>query len=201
MGAEIRPYRPEDLDAVYDICVRTAARGGDATGVYLSDDLMPDAYAGPYLELTPELAFVVDDGGVVGGYVVGCADTAAFVAAYQDRWVPRLTGKYPPPAESGSSAWLVEAVLDPSRMLLPEVAGHPAHLHIDLLPPYQGGGYGRALIETFLAAVAAAGAPAVHLSMDPGNTRAHGFYLHLGFRPIEITSRERDDIFLGRPTS
>jgi ribosomal protein S18 acetylase RimI-like enzyme len=198
---EIRPYRSGDRAAIYDICVRTAAAGGDARGVHPSDDLLPDAFAGPYLELAPELAFVVDDGGTVGGYVVGCADTPAFAAAYRERWSPRMSAKYPPAAAAGSSAWLVAAVQDPSRMVLPEVAGYPAHLHIDLLPPYQGGGHGRALIGTFLAAAARAGAPAVHLSMDPANTRARGFYEHLGFRPIEITSRERDDIFLGRPTS
>ena len=47
--AVIRPYRPSDHAAVYDVCVRTADVGGDARGKYHSDDLMPDLFAGPYL--------------------------------------------------------------------------------------------------------------------------------------------------------
>ena len=51
-----------DLRAVYDVCVRTADAGGDARGMYSSDDLMPDLFAGPYVFLEPEFAFVLDDG-------------------------------------------------------------------------------------------------------------------------------------------
>jgi ribosomal protein S18 acetylase RimI-like enzyme len=200
MAAEIRPYRPSDLAAVYDVCVRTAAAGGDARGMYWSDDLMPDTWAGPYVELEPELAFVLDDDGTVGGYILGCADTPAFTAAYRERWLPKVAGKYPEPSAAGDSEWLVDCLLRPERMLVPEVVDFPAHLHMDLLPPYQGSGHGRALMETFLAAAARQGAPAVHLGVDPANARALGFYEHLGFRPIEITSREMGAVFLGRPT-
>ena len=202
--AEIRAYRPADHDAVYDVCVRTAAAGGDARGLYLDDDLMPDVFAGPYVELAPELAFVLDDGGTAVGYVVGCADTVAFAAAFRERWLPAVAGKYPSRDEVAAvhedSAWLVAALHDPDRMVIPELAEYPAHLHIDLLPPYQGGGHGRALIETFLAAAAREGAAAVHLGVDPRNRRALGFYAHLGFRPIDITSRKVSAVFLGRPT-
>jgi GNAT superfamily N-acetyltransferase len=44
------------------------------------------------------------------------------------------------------------------RMLWRELPRYPAHLHIDLLPGFQGSGYGRQLIGTFCAAVAEAGA-------------------------------------------
>ena len=58
----IRPYRESDNAAVYDVCVRTAEAGGDARGKYRSDDLMPDLFAGPYVFLEPDFAFVLDDG-------------------------------------------------------------------------------------------------------------------------------------------
>jgi hypothetical protein len=89
----IRPYREKDLAVVYDICVRTAAAGRDARGRYRSDDLMGDLFAGPYLFLAPELAFVLDDGRRPAGYVLGTADTAAFARAYRERWIPRLAGR------------------------------------------------------------------------------------------------------------
>jgi len=201
VATTIRPYRPADRDAVYDVCVRTADAGGDARGLYVSDDLMPDAFAGPYLALEPGLAFVLDAGGRAVGYVVGCADTAAFVAAVRERWLPRMTGRYPPDASYGSSEWLVRDLYHPERMLLPELAGYPAHLHVDVLPEHQGAGHGRALIETFLAAAAGRGARALHLGVAPANRRALGFYAHLGFHRIPITSREVGAVFLGRSTA
>ena len=87
--AVIRPYRESDHAAVYDVCVRTADVGGDARGKYHSDDLMPDLFAGPYVFLEPDFAFVLDDGQRAVGYVIGTPDTAAFARAYRARWIPR----------------------------------------------------------------------------------------------------------------
>ncbi len=49
-----------------------------------------------------------------------------------------------------------------------------------------------------LAAVAAAGANAVHLGMNPGNDGARAFYLRLGFHPIPVD--RPDTLYLGRST-
>ncbi|HEX2742793.1 MAG TPA: hypothetical protein VHN16_00115 [Streptosporangiaceae bacterium] len=95
----IRPYHERDLAAVYAICVQTADGGGDARGQYRSDDLMPDLFAGPYVFLEPQLAFVLDDGRDPVGYVLGTADTAAFARAYREQWIPRLAGRYPVPPQ------------------------------------------------------------------------------------------------------
>jgi len=182
--------------------VRTADAGGDARGRWSTDDLMPDLFAGPYVDLEPDRAFVLDDGGRVVGYVIGTADTAGFVRAWRAQWLPHLAVRYAePPGPPGTpEEAMVVLGFRPERMLLPELAAHPAHLHIDLLPEVQGAGHGRALIDTFLAAAARAGAPAVHLGMDPANDRARGFYDRLGFTPIAVPSVP-DVVFLGRPTT
>jgi ribosomal protein S18 acetylase RimI-like enzyme len=184
---EIRPYRPADLPAVYDICVRTADAGEDARGRYSTDDLMGDLFAGPYVHLEPELAFVLDDGGTAVGYVVGTADTAAFVKRYRDEWIPLLGDKYrmPPPAPRTAEQDMVALHFLPERMIVPELADHPAHLHIDLLPPYQGRGHGRRLIDAF-AGAARRRASAVHLGMLTANVRARGFYDRLGFEVLPV---------------
>jgi len=190
MAAVIRPYREADLDAVYDVCVRTADGGADARGKYRSDDLMPDLFAGPYVFLEPDFAFVLDDGRRAVGYVIGTPDTAAFVRAYRARWIPRLAGRYPvppvPPVPPDSpDDEMIPLHYRPERLLWPGLAEYPAHLHIDLLPPFQGAGYGRALMETFYAAAARAGAAGVHLTVMAANVTAIGFYRRLGFRPLE----------------
>ncbi|GAB7191902.1 N-acetyltransferase [Kineococcus sp. NUM-3379] len=184
----VRPYRPGDLPAVYDICVRTAAAGGDARGRYSTDDLMPDLFAGPYVTAEPELAFVLDVGGRAVGYVLGTADTAGFVRWYRDVWIPRLDGKYPvPPSPPRTPEEEMVALHHrPERMLVPELAAYPAHLHIDLLPEHQGRGHGRVLIGTFLAALARAGVGAVHLGMVSTNTGARAFYDRMGFTEIPV---------------
>ncbi|HEU5386906.1 MAG TPA: GNAT family N-acetyltransferase [Streptosporangiaceae bacterium] len=203
--AHIRPYRDSDLRAVYDVCVRTADAGGDARGMYSSDDLMPDLFAGPYVFLEPEFAFVLDDGERPVGYVLGTPDTAAFVRAYRERWMPRLDGRYPVPPQqpAGSPASREDEMIAlhyrPERLLWPGLEAYPAHLHIDLLPPFQGGGHGRALMETFYAAAARGGAPGVHLAVMAANTRALGFYRHLGLRRLEpATPGESSVVYLGR---
>lgn len=181
---EIRLYRPADRADVYNVCVRTAAAGGDATGIYSSDDLMPDVFAGPYLEFQPDLAFVVDVGGRVAGYVIAAADTRAFVERVRQEWVPTFASKYPEP--SPTDAPIVAMGVDPERMLVPEVDEYPAHLHIDLLPELQGQGCGRALIDTLRAELARRGIPGLHLTMDPANLPARAFYDRLGF--VELPS-------------
>jgi len=196
----IRPYRPADRAAVYDVCMRTADAGGDARGRWSTDDLMPDLFAGPYVDLQPELAFVLDDGRQVVGYVIGTADTAAFARLLRTEWLPRMTAKYPEPDDQRTPEQrMVGLLYRPERMLVPELAAHPAHLHIDLLPSHQGAGHGRALIDTFRAAVAEAGAPALHVGVDPANTRALGFYARLGFTPIPVAGAGRVS-YLGLPT-
>ena len=198
----IRSYRPADLGAVYDICVRTADGGADARGMYLDDRLMGDIFAAPYVVLEPEHAHVLDDGsGAAVGYILGTSDTATFVRRYRDEWLPATADRYPAPADPPvtGSDMMLNLHLNPERMLVPELAEYPAHLHIDLLPEWQGKGFGRGLMDAFLAGVRAAGAPKVHLGMVPTNTGARAFYERLGF--TVIPPHEPTVLYMGRETA
>ncbi|WP_199425297.1 GNAT family N-acetyltransferase [Actinotalea solisilvae] len=186
---QIRAYRPADRDDVYDVCVRTADAGGDARGQYSTDDFMPDLFAGPYLHLEPELAFVLDDGDRVVGYVLGAADTARWAAEHRARWLPLVADRYPRatgPGPRTPQEDLTELLHHPERNVHPGLEAYPAHLHIDVLPEHQGAGHGRALIRTYLAALRAAGVPAVHLGMVTANTPARAFYDRLGFHELPV---------------
>src|SRR5271154_143061 len=187
MAARIRRYEDADHDAVYDICVRTADAGGDARGKYRTDDLMPDLFAGPYVFLEPGLAFVLDDGERAVGYVIGTPDTAAFARAYRERWIPHLADRYqvPPDPPLTLDDEMLALHYRPERLLWQGLPSYPAHLHIDLLPPFQGNGHGRKLIDIFCAAVANAGAAGVHVCVVNENTKAFGFYDRVGFTPLE----------------
>lgn len=181
----IRPYRAEDRADVYDVCVRTAAAGGDARGQYSTDELMPDVFAGPYVELEPQTALVVDTGQRVAGYIIGTADTRAFVERVRAEWLPAFSARYrhvDPPVTREDE--IVHMGFTPERMLIPELDEYPAHLHIDLLPELQGQGLGRALIDELRALLRDRGVGGLHLTMDPANVAARAFYDRLGFVPL-----------------
>jgi ribosomal protein S18 acetylase RimI-like enzyme len=186
---------------VYDVCVETADAARGVRGRYSTDDLVPDIFAGPYLFLEPEHAYVLDNGERAVGYVIGTASTPDFVAAYQERWLPRLRTRYQPP--SGPPATEEEqrlsSMFHPERMLLPELTPHPAHLHINLLADYRGAGHGRELVSTFLASVAAAGAASCYLGVSQANVNARRFYAKLGWHPIEVPGIPAGT-FLAHPT-
>ncbi|WP_432176385.1 GNAT family N-acetyltransferase [Streptomyces sp. Tue6028] len=199
----IRAYRPADRADVAHVCVSTADEGGDSRALYPDEELMPSLFAEPYCHLEPELAFVLDDGsGRVVGYIVGTADTDVFVRAFRDKWIPRVADRYPAPtAPPGTPSEQMIALLHtPERMLVPELADHPAHLHIDLLPDFQRRGHGRALMSTFLAALYDRGVPAVHLGMVTANVAARAFYDRLGFHEIDVPD-PGPLTYLGRSTA
>lgn len=189
MPVTIRPYQPRDREAVHDICVRTAHNGGDSREIYPDLMLMPSIFAGPYLRLEPELAFVADDGERAVGYILGTADTPSFVRRYRAEWLPELArGRYPAPVRPAEtpSETMVELMHRPERMLVPELAAYPAHLHIDLLPDHQRVGHGRRLMNAFLDRLHRDGVPAVHLGMVSENTSARAFYDRVGFHRIAV---------------
>jgi ribosomal protein S18 acetylase RimI-like enzyme len=204
---EIRPYRSSDRTAVAEVCVRTAAAGGDARGLYSDDSLMAEVYALPYVEHSPELAFMVveqvpatvgdplavDDGRLLG-YVVGVADTREFVTWWEREWTPGFVRRHPEPGPpTGAEPAYTEAALlrdgaHPQRMLRSlsdgQLADFPAHLHIDLVPEAQGRGLGRRLMDTLREALVHQGAPGLHLGYDPANSSARAFYDRLGFHEL-----------------
>ncbi|MEU6142840.1 N-acetyltransferase [Streptomyces sp. NPDC047081] len=198
----IRPYRPEDREALDDICVRTAHNGQDSRPFYADPGIFPTIFATPYACLEPELAFVLDDGhGRAVGYIVGTVDTPGFVEAFRTKWLPLVADRYPEPAgvPSTQDEEMIALLHHPERMIVPEVAAYPAHLHIDLLPAWQGRGHGRELMRTFLRALHVRGVAAAHLCMVTANTPARAFYDRLGFHEIDVPN-PGPVTYLGRTT-
>jgi ribosomal protein S18 acetylase RimI-like enzyme len=197
MDYSIRRFRPGDAAKVYEVCLRTGNAGADATGDYDDPELLGHVFAGPYLALAPEFAFMLVDGdGAVVGYALGTPDTAAFFRDCERAWWPALRKRYPERPRRTSDAALVHAIHRPSSTPAEVLADYPAHLHIDLLPQAQGAGHGRALMEQLLGALADAGAPGVHMGVAAANVRAVGFYERLGF--TTLSSREDGRVMVKR---
>jgi ribosomal protein S18 acetylase RimI-like enzyme len=195
MTSTVRPYREPDRAALYEICVRTGDRGDDISGQLHDPLLLPDVFVGPYVTLEPELAFVLTADERPVGYILGTADTEAFVAAYREQWLPQVAR----PAQAPSDEELAALLHSPEWMSRPELAADfPAHLHIDLLPQARGKGHGRALMEAFRGALRAAGAPGVHLATSASNDSAQQFYRRVGFVPLPAQPLA-GAVLMGRP--
>lgn len=185
---EIRAYRPTDRTAVAMICTRTGDSGGDATGHFSTDDLLPDIYALPYVDHEPELALLVDAGDGAIGYVLGTADTVAFDRWFVDTWWPTVAGTYAEAAADGRASageqGIIRSATERGGLPAELLEQYPAHLHIDLLPETQGLGVGRSLIDAFCGLLRDRGVPGVHLGVGVRNTGAHRFYERTGFTRV-----------------
>jgi GNAT superfamily N-acetyltransferase len=198
----IRLYREADRDSMFDVCMRTGWAGRDARGFYQDQELLPNIFAAPFAALEPDLAFVLDNGERVVGYVVGTSDTVRFAQEFRERWLPSVAERHPRPTDEPTSHDEVMANLlhNPESMIIPDLADYPAHMHIDILPEYQGGGYGRGLMRAQLTALHRAGAPRVFLGMLTANTAARVFYEKVGFHMVPVAN-PGPLTYLGRSTA
>lgn len=187
----IRPVRPDDLDALYDICLETGDSGADASRLHQDRQILGEIYAAPYALLEPDLALVAEDDQGVAAYMVGTADTRTFEARCEAEWWPSRRTLYADPRTTGASPrdwtqdqWRALQIHLPFPIPEPVVAEAPAHLHINLLPRLQGQGVGQALMDAWMPLAAAKGARAVHLGCSATNHRALRFYDAYGFRRL-----------------
>lgn len=173
-----------------EICLLTGAAGGDATGRWSDDDLLPDLFVEPYVTFAPGWAWVVelDDpeaGPEIQGYLLAVSDTDAFVSWWEDTWTPWFAASYVRPEEPYSQEEdLVQRGYEPGVIRIPELAAYPAHLHVDLLPAAQGQGWGTKLVGRLRSELADVGVPGVFASLDAENVTAPAFYEKSGFAEL-----------------
>lgn len=183
----IRPARRDDLERLYEICLRTADAGADATALHTDPALPGHVWAAPYLLHEPAHAFVVVDADDrAGGYVLAVRDSRRFEAVLEREWWPELRARYALGVAGRSPAdeATVALIHDPPTALDEIVGRYPSHLHIDLLPAFQGRGNGRRLIRAVQDSLVDAGSPGVHLGVSARNERATAFYRAVGFTEL-----------------
>lgn len=197
---QIRRATSGDRQGLYDICLRTADSGADASALYGNPKVPGTIWAVPYAVFAPDFAFVLAQGEALLGYVLAVPDTEAFGAQLQRDWWPAARAEFSgaiPRTEIEASA--LARIMTPEHHDKSLLADYPAHLHINLLPEAQSGGWGRKLIETELDALRKAGVKGVHLGVSPVNERAKGFYRHLGFADLSRDGRVTFAMALAEP--
>lgn len=182
-------------------------------------DLVPLIFALPYVLLYPEYTFILDSGhGDCVGYCLAAPCTATYLERYKSEYLPTLDRtRYPPPpptpglvagneieraGKTGNvAAALLQRLYNPDEALLhrqwPELLiEYPAHLHIDILPEYQGGGGGRSLMRALMAKLKEDRVRGIHLMKSGDNKGAEIFYNRVGFNrfPVVMDGGESGEV-------
>ncbi|MGH8948731.1 MAG: GNAT family N-acetyltransferase, partial [Acidimicrobiia bacterium] len=161
----IRPVESDDLDALYEVCLRTGDAGDDATDHFADPRLLGEVYVGPYLMMPSGIGYTAVEEDVPSGYVLAAVDTRRFEAECEAAWWPPLRARYPRVVDAGTptdDAEVIALIHDPESPPDEIVARYPAHLHIDLLPVLQGRGVGREMMGRLLEELRGRGVPGVH---------------------------------------
>ncbi|WP_193336367.1 GNAT family N-acetyltransferase [Devosia beringensis] len=187
----IRGYRPDDLPALYDICLTTGASGQDATALHSDRDLIGQLYAAPYGVLEPEQVLLAEDDLGVAGYIVGTFDTDGFAAREERDWWPALRQRYaePSPALTAADRQRIAAIRTPERNPADIVAAYPAHIHMNLRSRLRGQGVGTMLLQRWVSMAEAAGVKGIHLGANASNVGGVAFWQRSGFVPLQTIGR------------
>ena len=86
-------------DLVYEICLKTGNSGAGAEHIHNDPMVLGHVYAGPYINLEPESAFLLEDEMGVCGYIIGALDTLSFFNKIKSDWLPELQKQYSDPTE------------------------------------------------------------------------------------------------------
>ncbi|KAF7332031.1 N-acetyltransferase domain-containing protein [Mycena kentingensis (nom. inval.)] len=98
MSPTIRKATAADESALSRICLLTADAGKSAEALHDHKELPGLVYSVPYVHLPTTYAFVLVDGDVVVGYIVGSKDTRAYEQHAEEDWWPKHAERFPPNA-------------------------------------------------------------------------------------------------------
>jgi ribosomal protein S18 acetylase RimI-like enzyme len=185
----LRSYRPEDLAAVRRICADTGFLGRPIDPVFEDRELFADYLTGYYTRFEPDALLVVEAGGEVRGYLMGCR-RPLLKQAYQFCAnivvaLKALGRCYARPYGSSSRAFLRWVLLNSWREV-PVAPHNTPHFHINVLPEARSVRSTRALILAFLNFLRAHGYRKVYGQMVTYATRRNeGLFRRYGFEVID----------------
>ncbi len=98
MEPQIREVVVSDLDALYEVCLRTGDSGSDASALYKDPRLLGEVYVGPYVMLDGAIGLTAVDSVGPGGYALAAIDTRGFERCANPSGGRRCVSAIPTPA-------------------------------------------------------------------------------------------------------
>lgn len=199
MNAGVRPYRPEDREAVRRIYADTAFFGEPVEAYFDDRELFADLGINAYLDHFPDYVFVASEADNIVGYILGCPSGDSGIRAYTVASLPRLLlgvarKRYRLGQKTIAYALAnLQAVLH-GELLEVRSALYPANLHVNVVAEARGRGLGASLLSTYLEKLRSENIAGVHLVTTELNQaavrlfRRHGFEL-LAERPSRLWHR------------
>lgn len=186
---DIRQATKADQERLYEICVLTGDSGKDATGIFQQPNLLGDIWVGPYLHLSPEYCFVVDDNAQAVGYCIATLDSTSFETVAAALWWPVKQAIYSKPDIAQKDNWsrderLTHLIHNPLQSPTEFLEEFPSHAHINLISEMQGKGWGKKLMAAMEDSLRNAGSVGVHLILSSKNLDALAFYKAVGYHVI-----------------
>ena len=168
----IRPYQPEDKENVRHTCIECGPAAGLTEGPKYELELV--CFCDYYIEREPGNCFViVDDNDEAVGYILCAEEFFGYRKRFLKEYAPRV---------KGFSYWV--KCQGSARMPKLFAKGYPAHLHINILEPYQRMGLGSKLMDTLTSQLREKGIPGVMLGVGSHNVKGQNFYKKYGFKPL-----------------
>jgi ribosomal protein S18 acetylase RimI-like enzyme len=135
-----------------------------------------------YIDHEPENIFVLDDGnGKAVGYIICAEEYDSYKKIFDDEYLE--LNKH---LHEDLYNWAVHS----TDLQNKHKSEYPAHLHIDLAPPYHRKGFGSQLIKTLCEHLKAKGVKGVMLTVGDKNESAIKFYEKCGFSYIDHEGTE-----------
>lgn len=191
-GIAIRSYEPRDREAVRRLCCETGFLGKPIDPVFEDRELFADYLTSYYTDREPESSFVLEQDGVVKGYLLGSRHPLR--QQWHDFWlnfslVARAARRYR--AYRRESRDFIGWILRNSWREVPAAPRRIAHFHINCLPEAQSIASAREIINRYLEYLRAAGEKAVFGQMVTFDSRRGSpVFERYGFRVLnkqEIT--------------
>ena len=188
----IRNYTPADREIVRWLCCETGFLGQAIDPVFEDRDLFADFLTNYYLEKEPESAFLIEIGGKVRGYLLGCRQPLRnqlhnFLQNF--RLFASIAKRYRH-YNAASRKFIAWIFLNGWREV-PAAPRRTAHFHINLLPDARSVTGTRALIDTYLQYLREKGEKRVYGQMVSfANRRGEKMFQRYGFKLLnrmEIT--------------
>ena len=183
----VRPYRPSDRPAVFQLCGDTAFFGAPIENFFDAREMCLDTFAPYYTDVVSDHLWVAEeDTSSIAGYLMGCPDTAA-----HDKWFQKnartMAWKLIMLRYRGLTRRTLRFIWNYLRLHVPplDLSPYPAHLHINTRQDMRSQGIGAALMQRYLEQLRAEGIPGVHLETSSENKIAVPWYEKLGFRLLQ----------------
>lgn len=171
----IRHARPQDVPAMEEICIKTAPQNQCDTEKRRKNILY--LYNRYYTRAELENCFVAaNEQDRAVGYILCAGDYTAYKKGFfhnEFKQIAKL-GFFKAVAARGEVLFLK-----------PFARRYPAHLHIDILPEYQGNGVGTRLMQALICRLKEKQTGGVMLCVAASNTGAVSFYRKQGFTEIK----------------